>query len=195
MPVVHRPRLAGAGAIAAIAVLTLAGPVSAEQRSVSMVDDEFVPSSITIAVGDGVRWTNDGERPHTVTSLSGPAFDSGIVMPGGDYARTFTSAGTFAYHCFLHDGMEGRVVVRAAATARPTDQPRPTARPTGGSGGNGGEQPPPDTATVAGVTGDTGSGSDGGLLVAIGAAALGALAVGRRRLMNARAGRASRPWG
>ena len=141
-----------------------------------------------------MRWANDGERPHTVTSLSGPAFNSGIVMPGGAFARTFSRAGTFRYYCFLHDGMNGRVIVRAAAQPQPTKRPGPTRRPAGG-GGTGAT--PPDTAGLGDVDGSGSSGTGGstdGLLLILGTGALGGLLLGRRRLASARVRRSSRPW-
>jgi plastocyanin len=58
-----------------------------------------------------VRWTNNGRHRHTVTSYDGRT-DSGELAPGSSYTVTFTRPGTYPYHCRLHPGMRGTVVVR-----------------------------------------------------------------------------------
>jgi plastocyanin len=37
--------------------------------------------------------------------------DSGNIPPGGVYQHTFAGAGTFNYHCQIHSGMNGQVIV------------------------------------------------------------------------------------
>lgn len=37
--------------------------------------------------------------------------DSGNIVNGGVYAHTFAGVGTFNYHCTLHAGMAGQVIV------------------------------------------------------------------------------------
>jgi exo-1,4-beta-D-glucosaminidase len=95
-------------------------------NTVSITGSAFQPASITIAAGDTVTWVNNDSIPHTVTD-DGGAFDSGTIAPGGSYARTFTTGGTSAYHCEIHPGMTGTVVVTGGATPSPT----PTTPPTG----------------------------------------------------------------
>jgi len=46
----------------------------------------------------------------TVTADDG-AFDSGSLAGGKSFSFTFDEAGTFAYHCNIHQSMTGRVVV------------------------------------------------------------------------------------
>jgi len=48
---------------------------------------------------------------HTVTADDN-SFDSGNIGAGGSYSRTFSVAGTFNYHCTIHAGMNGKVVVQ-----------------------------------------------------------------------------------
>ena len=57
-----------------------------------------------------MSWVNVGEAPHTVTDATG-SFDSGFLMTGDAYERTFPSAGTFAYFCTIHPEMTGTVTV------------------------------------------------------------------------------------
>jgi len=42
--------------------------------------------------------------------------NSGNVAPGASFSHTFTTAGSFAYHCNYHAVMKGTVTVSAAAT-------------------------------------------------------------------------------
>jgi plastocyanin len=65
---------------------------------VRIVDNAFTPRSYSVAVGSTVRWVNAGALPHTVTSNAG-GFDSGFVMAGQTYQRTFNAAGTYDYIC------------------------------------------------------------------------------------------------
>ena len=73
----------------------------------------FSPSSITVVVGinNTVTWTNDDVGTHTVTA-DNEAFDSGYMDPGQSWNYTFTSPGTYPYHCTLHPWMKGTVIVK-----------------------------------------------------------------------------------
>jgi plastocyanin len=74
----------------------------------SIIDYDFTPKSITITVGDTVRWTNNGDEAHTVTSGdpgaadSGALFDSGPIAAGSTYTHQFDAVGDFVYHCEFH---------------------------------------------------------------------------------------------
>jgi plastocyanin len=35
--------------------------------------------------------------------------NSGVIPPGGSFAVTFTTAGTYPYYCLFHDDEEGMV--------------------------------------------------------------------------------------
>lgn len=85
----------------------------------------FDPQSITIHVGETVRWRWDSPG-HDVVSGSGGAADGRFCSPndgncnatptsntGATYEHTFTEAGTFPYFCRPHFsfGMTGRVIV------------------------------------------------------------------------------------
>ena len=64
----------------------------------------------TTAAGTTVTWTNTDAVAHTSTSDL-PGWNSGVVAPGGQFSFAFQTAGTFAYHCTIHPGMVGTVVV------------------------------------------------------------------------------------
>lgn len=73
----------------------------------------FQPKQVSIAVGQAVTWTQQDSAPHTVSSDAGApvAFDSGNLAKGQQFTFTFTTAGTYGYHCKLHSSMTGTVTV------------------------------------------------------------------------------------
>jgi plastocyanin len=74
-------------------------------------DRAFAPDQVTIVPGTTVTWINTDSVAHTSTSNSS-VWSSGSVAPGSRYSFTFETPGTFAYHCSIHPGMVGTVVVR-----------------------------------------------------------------------------------
>lgn len=71
----------------------------------------FNPATITVAPGTRVTWVNKDGMTHTVTS-DATLFDSGNLGSNATYGFVFTSAGTYPYHCKIHTGMTGTVVVK-----------------------------------------------------------------------------------
>ena len=118
----------GLGLIVVVAIL-LAPGAFAGGKDVSIENFSFTPFSVTVSVGDSVTWTNqDAAVTHTATANNG-AFDTGQIKTGASATVTFKKAGTFNYHCSVHPGMTGRVVVVEAATAaasgtKPKNLPR-----------------------------------------------------------------------
>jgi plastocyanin len=82
-------------------------PVNAE----ALGNRAFAPDEVTIDAGTTVVWTNSDSVAHTSTA-DGNAWNSGVVSPGGHFSVKFQNAGTFPYHCTIHPGMVGTVVVR-----------------------------------------------------------------------------------
>lgn len=91
-------------------------PVSSKAGSVSMGDNFFSPTTVTIGVGESVTWTNNGQTDHTAT---GSGFDTGTVPPGGSATETFSSAGNFSYVCGFHPSMKGTVQVTGSQGSQP----------------------------------------------------------------------------
>jgi plastocyanin len=73
--------------------------------------DAYRPNPLTVATGTTVTWTNSDNVTHTSTSNNN-TWNSGNIAPGGQFSFTFSTAGTFQYHCALHPGMVGSVVVQ-----------------------------------------------------------------------------------
>ena len=78
--------------------------------SVTISNMAFSPNRLTVKAGTTVTWVNDESMSHTVTSDNG-AFGSGTLRQGDTFKHTFSSAGTYPYHCNLHTGMKATVVV------------------------------------------------------------------------------------
>ncbi len=70
----------------------------------------FTPATLNAKVGDKITWTNNDSYAHTVTSDAGE-FDSANMSPGQSFSFTFTSPGTYKYHCSLHTFMTAKVIV------------------------------------------------------------------------------------
>lgn len=80
-------------------------------KEVAIQGSSFTPSSLTIAVGDTVLWTNRDGVNHTVTSNTGTELNSPMLSNGETYQHIFNTNGTFGYHCTVHPGMAGTVSV------------------------------------------------------------------------------------
>lgn len=78
----------------------------------------FNPSTISVAAGTTITWTNKDVVGHTVTS-DAVLFDSGTLATNGTYQYTFSTAGTYAYHCKVHPGMTASVTVTTSTYTAP----------------------------------------------------------------------------
>jgi plastocyanin len=65
--------------------------------------------TVVVKAGTTVTWVNKDNTQHTSTSDSG-LWDSGILQTGQSFSHTFTSPGTYPYHCNVHP-MVGTIVV------------------------------------------------------------------------------------
>jgi plastocyanin len=74
-------------------------------------DFAFSPSPIRVKAGTTVTWTNKDSTQHTVRADNG-TFTSPHLGTGVTFTHTFSTAGTYTYHCAIHDYMKGTVVVR-----------------------------------------------------------------------------------
>jgi len=87
-----------------------AGPTAPADTSVRMAGSRFEPSTLTVAVGETVRWFNDDALPHTVSATDG-SWESGNLAPGQAFERRFDTAGSYPYLCRYHPGMTGTIEV------------------------------------------------------------------------------------
>jgi plastocyanin len=73
----------------------------------------FVPQTIVVEIGvnNTIQWVNQDSAPHTVTSNAAGIFNSNDINPSSTFSFTFTTPGTYLYHCNIHPFMTGTVVV------------------------------------------------------------------------------------
>jgi len=86
-------------------------PEKGKATEVTIRNSAFAPTEITVHAGDTVRWTNNDNIPHTVTSDT-KLFDSGLINPGTSWSHTFDQAGSFPYFCTVHPFMKAKVTVQ-----------------------------------------------------------------------------------
>ena len=100
---------------------TTAATQACNDKTVIIITDSrgsfaFSPATLTIKTGTTVTWKNTTAAPHTVTSDDGKTFNSGTSNPiaaqSGTFSFTFTTAGTFAYHCEIHPFMKATIIVQ-----------------------------------------------------------------------------------
>jgi plastocyanin len=81
--------------------------------------------SLTINVGEFVRWDWSDSAPHTVTSGANSTpdnhFASGSPAVGSSFTLQFNHTGAFPYYCAVHSSMQGviTVIVPTTTTAFP----------------------------------------------------------------------------
>jgi len=79
-------------------------------NSVSIDNFAFNPSELTVSAGTTVTWTNNQQVTHTIT------FDDGSlnqqIASGATVQKTFSTAGTYTYHCSIHPSMKGTIIVQ-----------------------------------------------------------------------------------
>jgi plastocyanin len=86
--------------------------VSIPVGAIGLTTTAYAPNPVNIKVGDSINWVNNDSIAHTSTANNGTTFNSGTIAPGGSFKATFSTAGSFAYHCAFHPGMVGTVVVQ-----------------------------------------------------------------------------------
>jgi plastocyanin len=96
----------------AVAALSWSPHALGVNANINIVDFAFSPNTATINVNESVTWTWVGAVDHSSTSDTG-VWDSGIFGTGHTFTRTFTSAGSFPFHCTVHPFMTGSITVLA----------------------------------------------------------------------------------
>ena len=71
----------------------------------------FGPTTLTVAAGTTVTWTNRDDIPHTVVS-DDKIFKSKVLDTDEKFSFTFSKPGTYEYFCSIHPKMTGKVVVQ-----------------------------------------------------------------------------------
>jgi plastocyanin len=91
----------------------------AQSKSTAAFTPNPISISLASATGGLVQWVNNDQNSgvyggtgttHNITA-DDESFSSGNILPGGTFERTFTVAGSYAYHCSIHPAMKGTVIV------------------------------------------------------------------------------------
>ena len=85
-----------------------AGPIV----EVKIDNFSFSPSTLTVAAGTTIKWTNRDDIPHTVVSEDKSTFKSKVLDSDDSFSFTFTRPGSYGYFCSLHPKMTAKVIVQ-----------------------------------------------------------------------------------
>ena len=108
------------GSALAASAAMLAPAALAADANIDIAGFAFSPQTVTVKVGDTVTWANSDAQSHTA-SADGGAWDTGTIGGNSSKSVTMTTAGTFKYHCKIHETMTATLVVQASAAPPATD--------------------------------------------------------------------------
>lgn len=87
-------------------------PAGGGSNSVTIdISGSKFPATTTVKKGTTVTWQNLDGFAHTVTSNDGTSFNSGNLANKASFSYTANTVGSFDYHCNIHAGMVGTLVV------------------------------------------------------------------------------------
>lgn len=101
--------LVGAAAFAAAPATLAVGATKGKTRKVSVNDNYYGPSKLTVHVGDTVdwHWSEEETDVHDVALKTAPKgvkkFASDPLAAGDDFKRKLTKAGTYKIICTFHE--------------------------------------------------------------------------------------------
>ena len=106
-----------------VMVLVVAGaaPAAAENATVAITKNAFVPRTVAVQVGDTVTWTNSDTVDRQIVSQQA-GFASPILKPGQTFSFVFTKTGSFRYQD-PKGSPTGTVVVSRATNPPPAPPP------------------------------------------------------------------------
>jgi plastocyanin len=115
----------GVAALAATPPVALAATAKGKTRTVTVNDNYYGPSKLTIHVGDTVKWhwTDEATDVHDVVLGSAPKgvrkFQSDPLASGDDFRRKLTKAGSYKIICSFHeDEMTMTITVKKVPGAK-----------------------------------------------------------------------------
>lgn len=104
----------GYGASKTTTSTVAAGPKSAASAATSgeitIKGMAFTPDKVTAKVGQKITVHNDDSTAHTVTADNG-TFDTKSIPSHGTATFTVSKAGTYPFHCNIHQFMKGSLTV------------------------------------------------------------------------------------
>ena len=94
----------------AAAATNTVGTNPASKNEILIESNSYKPDSVTIKVGESIKWINKDSYNHAVTAKNGE-FDSGNIASGAEFSFTFAKEGTYEYICGIHTFMKGTIIV------------------------------------------------------------------------------------
>jgi plastocyanin len=96
---------------ALVVSLAPAGAQAGGTEAARIVSFAFEPAELTVPSGTAITWTNNSDRPHTVTDRGG-TFDTNPIAPNASGELTFPAPGVYHYFCRINPNrMNGTVTV------------------------------------------------------------------------------------
>jgi plastocyanin len=77
----------------------------------SIENRTFSPATITAKVGEVISWTNGDSVPHGVALDADDTKCTASISGGGTGGTSFSAAGTYPFHCFVHPSMKGTITI------------------------------------------------------------------------------------
>lgn len=95
-----------------IVCLFIGSTAFAAEFEVGQKDKQFTKKTLTVKVGDSVKFTNNDPFFHNVFSLSDlKTFDLGSYPKGQSKSVTFDKPGTYDIECAIHPNMQMKLKV------------------------------------------------------------------------------------
>jgi plastocyanin len=83
---------------------------AAGEVAVTIAEFAFNPADITATAGQTITFTNNDSAPHTAT-LDDDSCGTPNIAQGASNGLTFSTAGTYPFHCAVHPNMKGTITV------------------------------------------------------------------------------------
>ena len=99
------------GLFGSIATAPASPPSGSQTAAANISNFSFVPPMLGITAGTQVQWTNQDTAVHTVVA-DDASFQSSGLQRNATFSQTFSTPGTYSYHCSIHPFMKGTIVVR-----------------------------------------------------------------------------------
>ena len=102
------------------ALVVSIAPVGAQaggREEARIVSFAFEPAERTVATGTTITWTNNSDRPHTVTDRGG-TFDTNPIAPNATGELTFSAPGVYHYFCRINPNRMNGIITVTGDTAQ-----------------------------------------------------------------------------
>src|SRR5438876_2730433 len=106
----------GAGP-ALVASLAPAGAQTGGKEAARIVSFAFEPAERSVPTGTTITWTNNSDRPHTVTDRGG-TFDTNPIAPNTTGEITFSAPGVYHYFCRINPSKMNGIITVTGDTAQ-----------------------------------------------------------------------------